>query len=48
MKADTKKMVVTVVNIIIFVCNAIVSFLGNGGDISQVATVTSGIFTALA
>lgn len=51
MKADTKKLIVTVINIVIFIGNAIISFLGNGGDISQVATVASGlggVFTALA
>lgn len=43
MKADTKKMIVTIVNIVIFIGNAIISFLGNGGDISQVATVVCGV-----
>lgn len=43
MKTETKKLIVTVINIVIFIGNAIISFLGNGGDISQVATVMSGM-----
>ena len=41
MKAETKKLIITIINIVIFVGNAIVSFLGNGGDVSTVATVAS-------
>lgn len=43
MKAETKKLIITIINIVIFVGNAIVSFLGNGGDVSTVATVSSTI-----
>lgn len=42
MKSDTKKIIVTVINIIIFIGNAIISALGNGGvDSSTVALVSS-------
>ena len=43
MKAETKKLIITIINIVIFVGNAIVSFLGNGGYVSTVATVASTI-----
>ena len=33
MKAETKKLIVTLINIVIFVGNAIISFIGNGGDV---------------
>lgn len=42
MKNDTKKIIVTVINIIIFIGNAIISTLGNGGvDSSTIALVSS-------
>ena len=42
MKNDTKKIIVTVMNIIIFIGNAIISAMGNGGvDNSTVALVSS-------
>lgn len=42
MKSDTKKIIVTVINIIIFIGNAIISALGNGDvDSSTVALVSS-------
>ena len=42
MKNDTKKIIVTVINIIIFIGNAIISAMGNGGiDNSTVALVSS-------
>ena len=41
MKTETKKLIVTIINIVIFVGNAIISFIGNGGDVSTVATVAS-------
>ncbi len=48
MKSDTKKLVVTVINVVIFVCNAIISFLGSGGDISQAITLVNGVNCAIA
>lgn len=45
MKAETKKLIVTVVNVVIFIGNAIVSFLGNGGDLSTVATIGGALIT---
>lgn len=39
MKSETKKLVVTVINVVIFVCNAVISFIGNGGDVSTVAAI---------
>ena len=45
MKADTKKLVVTIINIVIFVGNAIISFIGNGGDVSTVATIGGALLT---
>lgn len=45
MKAETKKLIVTIVNIVIFMGNAIVSFLGNGGDLSTVATIGGALIT---
>ena len=42
MKNDTKKIIITVINIIIFIGNAIISAMGNGGiDNSTVALVSS-------
>ena len=42
MKNDTKKIIVTVINIIIFIGNAIISALGNSSaDSSTVALVSS-------
>lgn len=48
MKAETKKLIVTVINIAIFVGNAIISFLGNGGDVSTVAVVGGALLTGTA
>lgn len=45
MKKNTKDIIVTVINIIIFIGNAIVSFIGNGGDVSTVATVGCALLT---
>lgn len=39
MKNETKKLIVTIINIVIFVGNAIISFIGNGGDVSTVAAL---------
>lgn len=47
MKAETKKLIVTVINIVIFVGNAIISFIGNGGDVQTVASVASGLLTGV-
>lgn len=48
MKANTKKLIVTVINIVIFVGNAIISFIGNGGDISTVAAIGGALLTGSA
>lgn len=45
MKTETKKLIVTIINIVIFISNAIVSFIGNGGDVSTVATIGCAILT---
>ena len=42
MKSDTKKLIITVINVIIFIGNAVISALGNGDvDGSTVALVSS-------
>ena len=43
MKQETKKLVVTIINIVIFVGNAIISFIGNGGDVATVAGIASAV-----
>lgn len=49
MKNDTKKIIVTVINILIFIGNAIISALGNGGvDANGVAIVSSAGLSMLA
>lgn len=45
MKAETKKLIVTIINVMIFVGNAIVSFIGNGGDVSTVVTLGGALLT---
>lgn len=45
MENRDKKLVITIINVIIFVCNAIISFIGNGGDVSAVATVGDTLLT---
>lgn len=45
MKAETKKMIVTIINIVIFIGNAIISYIGNGGDVSTVATIGGALLT---
>lgn len=45
MKAETKKLIVTVINIVIFIGNAIISFIGNGGDVSTAATIGGALLT---
>lgn len=48
MKHDTKKMIVTIINIVIFIGNAIISQLGNGGDGATVATISSAVVSSVA
>ena len=48
MKPTTKKLIITIINIVIFIGNAIISQLGNGGDTSIVATVSSAIVSTIA
>ena len=48
MKAETKRLIVTVINIVIFVGNAIVSFINGGGDVATVACLTTGLLTGSA
>lgn len=45
MKAETKKMIVTIINIVIFIGNAIISYIGNGGEVSTVATIGGALLT---
>ena len=48
MKAETKKLTVTVINIVIFIGNAIISFIGNGGDVSTVVAIGGALLTGTA
>lgn len=48
MKSETKKLIVTIINIAIFIGNAIISFIGNGGDMSTVATIGGAVLTGVA
>lgn len=48
MKPNTKKTIITIINIVIFIGNAIIAQLGNGGDTSLVATASSAVATAIA
>lgn len=48
MKNETKKLIITIINIVIFIGNAIISQLGNGGDSSIVATVSSAVVSTIA
>lgn len=49
MKSDTKKIIITIINIVIFIGNAIISALGNGGvDANGVAMVSSAGLSMLA
>lgn len=48
MNSSTKKLIVTIINIVIFIGNAIISQLGNGGDSSMVATVSSAVVSTIA
>lgn len=48
MKPSTKKLVVTIINIVIFIGNAILSQMGNCVDGSTVATIVSGVAVGFA
>lgn len=48
MKATTKKTIITIINIVIFIGNAILTQLGNNADGSMVASVSSAVFTCIA
>ena len=48
MKAETKKLIVTVINIVIFIGNAIISFIGTGGDVSTVVAIGGALLTGTA
>ena len=44
MKVETKKLFITIINIVIFVGNAIISYISGGGDVTT-ATLASGLLT---
>lgn len=48
MKPSTKKLIITVINIVIFIGNAILSQLGSGVDGSTVATIGSAVAMGVA
>lgn len=48
MKSETKKLIITVINIVIFIGNAIISQLGNGVEGSMVATISSAVVSTIA
>lgn len=48
MKATTKKTIITIINIVIFIGNAILAQLGNNVDGSMVASVSSAVLTCIA
>lgn len=48
MKTDTKRLIVTIINVAIFVGNAIISFINGGGDMSTAVSVVSGVATTVA
>ncbi len=45
MNTQTKKLIITVINIVIFVGNAIISFISGGGDVATVASLATGLLT---
>ena len=45
MKAETKKMIVTIINIVIFIGNAIISYMGNGGEVSTAVAIGGALLT---
>ena len=48
MKPNTKKLIITIINIVIFIGNAIISQLGNSVDTSEIATTASAVLTTIA
>ena len=44
MKGETKKLFITIINIVIFVGNAIISYISGGGDVTT-AALASGLLT---
>ena len=48
MRNESKKLIVTIINIVIFVGNAIISFIGNGGDVSTAVTIGCAMLTGTA
>lgn len=48
MKPNTKKLIITIINIVIFIGNAIISQLGNGIESSTIATISSAVISAIA
>lgn len=48
MKTETKKMIITIINIVILVGNAIITQLSNSIEGSMVATVSSAIVSTIA
>lgn len=48
MKPNTKKLIITIINIVIFIGNAIISQLGNSADTTEIATTTSAVLTTIA
>lgn len=48
MKPSTKKLIITIINIVIFIGNAVISQLGDGGEGSMLATVSSAVVSTIA
>lgn len=48
MKPNTKKLIITIINIVIFIGNAIISQLGNGIDNSVIAITSSAVLSTIA
>lgn len=45
MKDETKKLFITIINIVIFVGNAIISYISGGGDVTTATSLVSGLLT---
>lgn len=45
MKVETKKLAITIINIVIFVGNAIISYISGGGDVATTTSLVSGLLT---
>lgn len=45
MKMETKRFVVTLINIVIFIGNSIISFINDGGEFAKVASLATGLLT---